>query len=121
MKTPISYYVLVIAVLSGAPKLSQTNIEYRKRRMMCVLDPLNLTLLSYMMFQAAKSLEEKLKSSGIPYEVHIYPGCSHAFMNTSPEALKRKKGMGLTDENQEAVDLAWSRFSSWMGRFLGSA
>jgi hypothetical protein len=29
--------------------------------------------------------------------------------------------MGLTDENQEAVDLAWSRFSSWMGRFLGSA
>ncbi|NP_001355873.1 uncharacterized protein LOC100282241 [Zea mays] len=70
---------------------------------------------------AAKSLEEKLKSSGIPYEVHIYPGCSHAFMNTSPEALKRKKGMGLTDENQEAVDLAWSRFSSWMGRFLGSA
>ncbi|RLM94158.1 protein usf [Panicum miliaceum] len=57
---------------------------------------------------AAKSLEEKLKSSGVPYEVHIYPGCSHAFMNTSPEALKRKKGMGLTDENQEAVDLAWS-------------
>jgi carboxymethylenebutenolidase len=70
---------------------------------------------------AAKSLEEKLKSSGVPYEVHIYPGCSHAFMNTSPEALKRKKGMGLTDENQEAVDLAWSRFSAWMGRFLGSA
>ena len=89
--------------------------------MMCILDSLNLTLLSYMMFQAAKSLEEKLKSSGIPYEVHIYPGCSHAFMNTSPQALKRKKGMGLTDENQEAVDLAWSRFSSWMGRFLGSA
>jgi len=70
---------------------------------------------------AAKSLEEKLKSSGVPFEVHIYPGCSHAFMNTSPEALKRKKGMGLTDENQEAVDLAWSRFSAWMGRFLGSA
>ncbi|KAL6615277.1 hypothetical protein ACP70R_037547 [Stipagrostis hirtigluma subsp. patula] len=69
---------------------------------------------------AAKSLE-KLKSSGVPYEVHIYPGCSHAFMNTSPEALKRKKGMGLTDENQEAVDLAWSRFSAWMGRYLGSA
>ncbi|KAG2650260.1 hypothetical protein PVAP13_1NG198600 [Panicum virgatum] len=37
------------------------------------------------------------------------------------KALKRKKGMGLTDENQEAVDLAWSRFSAWMGRFLGSA
>ncbi|RLN23233.1 protein usf [Panicum miliaceum] len=75
----------------------------------------------FLIYKAAKSLEEKLKSSGVPYEVHIYPGCSHAFMNTSPEALKRKKGMGLTDENQEAVDLAWSRFSAWMGRFLGSA
>ncbi|GJN18715.1 hypothetical protein PR202_gb05908 [Eleusine coracana subsp. coracana] len=74
-----------------------------------------------MSITAAKSLEEKLKSSGVPYEVHIYPGCTHAFMNTSPEALKRKKGMGLTDENQEAVDLAWSRFSAWMGRFVGSA
>lgn len=70
---------------------------------------------------AAKSLEEKLKSSGVPHEVHIYPGCSHAFMNTSPEAVKRRKEMGLTDENQAAIDLAWSRFSTWMGRFLGSA
>uniref|UniRef100_A0A453E3X7 Dienelactone hydrolase domain-containing protein n=1 Tax=Aegilops tauschii subsp. strangulata TaxID=200361 RepID=A0A453E3X7_AEGTS len=70
---------------------------------------------------AAKSLEEKLKASGVEHEVHIYPGCSHAFMNASPEALKRRKGMGLTDENQGAIDLAWSRFSTWMGRFLGSA
>ena len=70
---------------------------------------------------AAKSLEKQLKASGVPYEVHIYPGCSHAFMNTSPEALKRRKGMSLSDENQGAIDQAWSRFSTWMGRFLGSA
>jgi carboxymethylenebutenolidase len=70
------------------------------------------------MFQAAKSLEEKLKSAGVSHEVHIYPGCSHAFMNASPEALERRKGMGLNDENQGAIDLAWSRFSTWMGRFL---
>ncbi|KAG8045073.1 hypothetical protein GUJ93_ZPchr0008g12924 [Zizania palustris] len=67
---------------------------------------------------AAKSLEEKLKSSGVPHEVHIYTGCSHAFMNASPEALKRRKEMGSTDENQGAIDLAWSRFSAWMARFL---
>jgi carboxymethylenebutenolidase len=73
------------------------------------------------MFQAGKSLEEKLKSSGVSHEVHIYPGCSHVFMNTSPDSLERRKCMGLTDENQEAIDLAWSRFSSWMSRFLGSA
>lgn len=30
-------------------------------------------------FQAAKALEEKLKASGIPYEVHIYPGNEACF------------------------------------------
>ncbi|KAF8410758.1 hypothetical protein HHK36_003295 [Tetracentron sinense] len=67
---------------------------------------------------AAKSLEEKLKSSGVPYEVHIYPGISHAFMNTSPDGSQRRKGMGLTDEDYTAVELAWSRFHSWMLRYL---
>ncbi|KAK1302383.1 hypothetical protein QJS10_CPB12g00672 [Acorus calamus] len=70
---------------------------------------------------SAKSLEEKLKSSGVPYEVRIYAGSAHAFMNTSPDGVKRRKGMGLTDEDQAAVDLAWSRFSSWMGKYLSSS
>ncbi|KAK1258700.1 hypothetical protein QJS04_geneDACA022014 [Acorus gramineus] len=70
---------------------------------------------------AAKSLQEKLKSSGVPYEVHIYAGSAHAFMNTSPGGVTRRKGMGLADENQAAVDLAWSRFSSWMGKYLSFA
>ncbi|KAJ3690733.1 hypothetical protein LUZ61_019897 [Rhynchospora tenuis] len=69
---------------------------------------------------AAKSLEEKLKNSSVPYEVHIYPGCAHAFMNSSPEGLKRRKSMGMNDESPDAINLAWSRFSSWMGRFLSS-
>lgn len=67
---------------------------------------------------AAKSLEEKLKRSGVPYEVHIYPGCAHAFMNTSPDGIKRRKAMGMDDENPAATDLAWSRFRSWMGAYL---
>lgn len=67
---------------------------------------------------AAKSLEEKLKASGIPYEVHIYPGNAHAFMNRSPEAVKRRKGMGLADEDEAACQLAWSRFQSWMSCYL---
>uniref|UniRef100_A0A453AAS0 Dienelactone hydrolase domain-containing protein n=1 Tax=Aegilops tauschii subsp. strangulata TaxID=200361 RepID=A0A453AAS0_AEGTS len=66
------------------------------------------TYVGFADVTAAKSLEEKLKSCGVPHEVHIYPGCSHAFMNTSPEALK----------NQGAIDLAWSRFATWMARFL---
>lgn len=69
---------------------------------------------------AAKALEEKLKSSGVPYEVHIYPGCGHAFLNRSPDGIKRRKGMGLDDENPAAVELAWSRFGSWMSTYLST-
>lgn len=72
----------------------------------------------YGLFQAAKALEEKLKASGVPYEVHIYPGNAHAFMNRSPEGVERRKGMGMADEDEAAVELAWSRFRSWMSRFL---
>lgn len=72
----------------------------------------------FILSQAAKSLEEKLKLSGVPYEVHIYPGCAHAFMNVSPEGIKRRKELGMTDGDLSAVELAWSRFRSWMGRFL---
>uniref|UniRef100_A0A1D1XG33 Protein usf n=1 Tax=Anthurium amnicola TaxID=1678845 RepID=A0A1D1XG33_9ARAE len=67
---------------------------------------------------AAKALEEKLKLSGVPFEVHIYPGCGHAFLNMSPDGVKRRKELGWTDEDPEAVKLAWSRFTSWMGKYL---
>ncbi|VAH40510.1 unnamed protein product [Triticum turgidum subsp. durum] len=57
------------------------------------------TYVEFADVTAAKSLEEKLESCGVPHEVHIYPGCSHAFKNnTSPEAL----------ENQGAIDLSLS-------------
>ncbi|RVW97458.1 hypothetical protein CK203_026267 [Vitis vinifera] len=68
--------------------------------------------------QAAKALEEKLKASGVPYEVHIYPGNGHAFMNRSPEGIQRRKGMGMPDEDEDAVGLAWSRFRAWMSCYL---
>ncbi|KAI4341018.1 hypothetical protein MLD38_025794 [Melastoma candidum] len=67
---------------------------------------------------AAKALEEKLKSSGVPSEVYIYPGNDHAFMNRSPDGVKRRKGMGMEDEDDGAVQLAWSRFATWMTRYL---
>ncbi|XP_059661092.1 uncharacterized protein LOC132307379 [Cornus florida] len=67
---------------------------------------------------AAKALEEKLKASGVPYEVHVYPGNAHAFMNRSPDGVKRRKGMGMADDDEAAAELAWSRFRSWMNRYL---
>lgn len=69
---------------------------------------------------AAKSLEEKLKASGVPYEVHIYPGNGHAFMNSSHDAVDRKKKLGFAEHDKAAVDLAWSRFRSWMKKYLGN-
>ncbi|KAI4334132.1 hypothetical protein L6164_018861 [Bauhinia variegata] len=69
---------------------------------------------------AAKTLEEKLKASGVAYEVYIYPGNAHAFMNRSPEGILRRKSMGMPDEDENAVQLAWSRFESWMTRYLGA-
>ncbi|RWV83746.1 hypothetical protein GW17_00054609 [Ensete ventricosum] len=86
-----------------------------------VLKKQKVILFPFLFFffrQAAKALEEKLKSSGVPYEVYIYPRSGHAFMNASPDGIKRRKEMGMTDEDPAAVELAWSRFSSWMGRYL---
>lgn len=71
-----------------------------------------------MLFQTGKALEEKLKAAGVPHEVHIYPGLGHAFMNNSPEGLRRRKNMGMNDEDNAAVELAWSRFRSWMSKYL---
>ncbi|KAK9226022.1 hypothetical protein WN943_011068 [Citrus x changshan-huyou] len=70
--------------------------------------------------KTAKALEEKLKASGVPYEVHIYPGSAHAFMNISPDGVKRRKEMGMDDHDPAAVELAWSRFQSWMTRYLSA-
>ncbi|XAR68115.1 hypothetical protein NMG60_11003128 [Bertholletia excelsa] len=67
---------------------------------------------------AAKALEEKLKVSGVPHEVFFYPGVGHAFMNSSSEGKKRRKSMGLEDVDEAAVELAWSRFCSWMSQYL---
>ncbi|XP_052193374.1 uncharacterized protein LOC127801902 [Diospyros lotus] len=70
---------------------------------------------------AAKGLEEKLKASGVPYEVHVYPGNGHAFMNRSPEGVQRRKSMGMAGEDEVSAELAWSRFRSWMSCYLSSS
>uniref|UniRef100_A0A2P2K8N0 Dienelactone hydrolase domain-containing protein n=1 Tax=Rhizophora mucronata TaxID=61149 RepID=A0A2P2K8N0_RHIMU len=67
---------------------------------------------------AAKALEEKLKASGVPHEVHIYQGNGHSFLNRSPDGMKRRNSMGMTDDDEAAVELAWSRFRSWMTHYL---
>ena len=68
--------------------------------------------------QSVKALEEKLQKASVPSEVYIYPNVAHAFMNASPEGIERKKGSGFGEHHQEAVDLAWSRFEAWFGKYL---
>lgn len=65
-------------------------------------------------------MEEKLKASGVDNEVHIYEGVGHAFINSSPEAKKRKEECGFGSHNDAAVNLAWSRFEAWFKKYLQS-
>jgi len=68
--------------------------------------------------ETAKALEEKLKKANVSSEVYLYPNVGHAFMNSSPEAIERKKATGFGEHHQEAVDLAWSRFDLWFKKYL---
>ncbi|KAK7324807.1 hypothetical protein VNO77_28662 [Canavalia gladiata] len=77
-------------------------------------------LVGFSDVTAAKELEEKLKAFGVPHEVHIYPGNGHSFMNRSPEGIQRRKNMGMSDEDEASVQLAWSRFHTWVTRYLSS-
>ncbi|GFP79545.1 putative uncharacterized protein yghx [Phtheirospermum japonicum] len=76
------------------------------------------SLVGFSDVKTGKALEEKLKASGAPHEVYIYPSVGHAFMNSSPEGVERRKNMGMNDEDAAAVELAWTRFRAWMSRFL---
>ncbi|KAJ6941232.1 hypothetical protein NC651_007122 [Populus alba x Populus x berolinensis] len=39
-------------------------------------------------------------------------------MNRSPEGVKRRKDMGIPDEDEASSELAWSRFKTWMTCFF---
>ncbi|KAL3702232.1 hypothetical protein R1sor_020254 [Riccia sorocarpa] len=71
--------------------------------------------------ETAKALEEKLKQAGVPHEIYIYPKVAHAFMNASPEAVKRGKAeLGAPDLDTGVIDTAWSRFSAWFTKYLSA-
>ncbi|XP_057453092.1 uncharacterized protein LOC130744951 [Lotus japonicus] len=73
----------------------------------------------------AKKFKEELKLEDLnepiaSYEVHIYPGVGHAFMNRSSERIKKRNNMELPDEDEVAVQLSWSRLEIWMTEYLAS-
>jgi carboxymethylenebutenolidase len=68
--------------------------------------------------QDAKAFGEKLEKAGCTYEILTYSGQGHAFMNQSPEAVERKKAMGLPEHDQKTVDLAWSRTFAWFDKYV---
>nr|GMC88270.1 protein usf-like [Ipomoea batatas] len=77
-------------------------------------------IVGFSDIKSGQALEEKLKASGIPHEVYFYPKAGHAFMNTSPDGVQRRRTMGESDVENATVELAWSRFRSWMSRFLSA-
>eukprot|EP00897_Mesotaenium_endlicherianum_P010016 jgi/Mesen1/9042/ME000057S08465 len=68
--------------------------------------------------KTVEGLRDKLSKAGVTNEIFLYPSVGHAFMNSSPEAIERKKSMGLPPHDQGAVDLAWSRVEAWFGKYL---
>merc|ERR1712151_637658 len=59
--------------------------------------------------KAAAALESALKASGCNYELFMYDGVAHGFMNDMPEMIERKKAMFGVDHSQDQVELAYSR------------
>ena len=58
-----------------------------------------------------RALEERLAATGQPFEVHLYAGAGHAFMNdTRPDAYR-----------PDAARDAWPRMLSFLHKHLGAA
>lgn len=68
--------------------------------------------------ETAKLLEQRLSSASVPHEVHVYPGQGHAFVNATPEGIKRKDAHGLPKHDAAAVELAWGRAEGWLNKYL---
>ena len=73
---------------------------------------------------SAAALAEKLKGTGVKYQVHMYPKVGHAFLNESEYAIQRKEKVGQIGgdsgaiHDPEAVALAWKRSFEWLGTYL---
>lgn len=72
---------------------------------------------------AAAKLKDNLKAAGgTEYEVFLYAGVGHAFMNDLPGPFvdfeKRKEALGFPAYNEEQAKLAWERVISFFGKHL---
>jgi len=67
---------------------------------------------------SAQQLESKLKQASIPFEVYLYPGQGHAFMNGDAWSEERKKEIGAQPYNAEAAGLAWKRTFAFLNKYL---
>ncbi len=54
------------------------------------------------------ALRAALDASGVPHEIHLYPGTQHAFFNDTRPTI----------HNAEAAKDAWKRTLAWFGEYL---
>jgi len=69
---------------------------------------------------AVATLTEKVKASGVESEIFVYEKVGHGFMNATEEGIARKAKLGQGAHEQEAVDLAWARVSTFFAKHLSS-
>lgn len=59
--------------------------------------------------EAVREFEGEMKKTGVPGEIHLYPGAGHAFFNDSrPEAF-----------NAAAAKDTWGKTLAWFNKYLG--
>lgn len=69
---------------------------------------------------AVDTLTEKVKASGVESEIFVYEKVGHGFMNATEEGIARKAKLGQGAHEQEGVDLAWARVSTFFAKHLSS-
>ncbi|KAA0150102.1 hypothetical protein FNF27_04715 [Cafeteria roenbergensis] len=69
----------------------------------------------------ADQLEADLKTAGVEHTVFRYEGVGHAFLNSLPEGVERKKALGMGEHKPDAVQAAFDRMFALFEKHIAGA
>ena len=75
----------------------------------------------YKGFSDAATMSEwadKINAAGGSAVCHVYPDCSHAFLNVGDEGVAKRDHMGFPHPPPAAQELAWQRVFDFFGKHL---
>eukprot|EP00160_Parvularia_atlantis_P016017 Unigene4870_Nuclearia_a/m.14898 Unigene4870_Nuclearia_a/g.14898 ORF Unigene4870_Nuclearia_a/g.14898 Unigene4870_Nuclearia_a/m.14898 type:complete len:250 (-) Unigene4870_Nuclearia_a:53-802(-) len=73
---------------------------------------------NFIPLDKVEQLEASLKASGVHYELFRYDGQGHAFLNELEWSDEARVKIGQPPRDQKAIDLAWSRVTEFLQRYL---